>query len=64
MCVMNMNYYDSTFDACGLFQVIFENTGCTGHCSFCFGKVILIGEPNLQIGHCDQICAITFTNMY
>uniref|UniRef100_A0AC11DEV3 Transmembrane protein 67 n=1 Tax=Ovis aries TaxID=9940 RepID=A0AC11DEV3_SHEEP len=31
MCVMNMNYYDSsTFDACGLFQVIFENTAALG----------------------------------
>ncbi|VFV20637.1 meckelin-like [Lynx pardinus] len=28
MCVMNMNSYDSvTFDACRLFQFIFENTG-------------------------------------
>uniref|UniRef100_A0AAA9SC66 Transmembrane protein 67 n=2 Tax=Bos TaxID=9903 RepID=A0AAA9SC66_BOVIN len=31
MCVMNMNYYDSsTFDACGLFQFIFENTAALG----------------------------------
>ena len=36
---MNMNYYDSsTFDACGLFQVIFENTAALGtvhSVSFC-----------------------------
>ncbi|KAM9689582.1 meckelin isoform 1-T1 [Dama dama] len=31
MCVMNMNSYDSsTFDACGLLQVIFENTAALG----------------------------------
>uniref|UniRef100_A0A8C6FF93 Transmembrane protein 67 n=1 Tax=Moschus moschiferus TaxID=68415 RepID=A0A8C6FF93_MOSMO len=31
MCVMNMNSYESsTFDACGLFQVIFENTAALG----------------------------------
>uniref|UniRef100_A0A8B9X5J1 Transmembrane protein 67 n=1 Tax=Bos mutus grunniens TaxID=30521 RepID=A0A8B9X5J1_BOSMU len=31
MCVMNMNCYDSsTFDACGLFQFIFENTAALG----------------------------------